>query len=120
MKKGELHREKTENGDIYICRQFNPEKMEATGTWRGSINDLELLRQQEKISLIQGRLESMAREGLKTRIHLPSLVRDSVNQIVSEMTSHIERKMIYKGEYIEKVVNQTIKKYEEEPVEKTK
>ncbi|WGI16948.1 hypothetical protein [Methanonatronarchaeum sp. AMET-Sl] len=87
--------------------------MEAKGTWRGSVSDIELLRNKEQIQEIHDKLTKMAQKGLKTRIRMPSMVRDAVNQITMEMASHIEKQSIYNGEIVNQVVEKTIKEFGE-------
>ncbi|OUJ18599.1 Protein gp31 of His2 family of spindle-shaped halovirus [Methanonatronarchaeum thermophilum] len=111
---GSLHREKTSKAELIICQKFDPKTMEAVGTWRGSVSNIELLRNKEQIKEIRKHLEKMAQKGIKTRIRMPSMVRDAVNQITMEMAAHIERETIYNGEIVNQIVERTIKEIENE------
>ncbi|OKY77467.1 MAG: hypothetical protein BTN85_2118 [Candidatus Methanohalarchaeum thermophilum] len=98
-----------EEGKLLICRTYDPVEQTATGTWKASANDLELLRNKEKIRDLREKLEEQAKKGLKVRALLPSLVRNSVNEIASDLIKSIEEEAIYNGEKINKNTMEELK-----------
>lgn len=106
---GSLNTAKIKDGDLYICRSFDPVTLEARGTWRGSVSDLELIRNREKIREIRNELENLAKQGIRTRIQVTSIVRRAVNQIIAKIASSIEEETLHKGEEIKKSINKEVK-----------
>ncbi|PTD94137.1 hypothetical protein C9439_03575 [archaeon SCG-AAA382B04] len=108
VKKGELFKAQNIEKDVFFCQTFNKNSFVTTGTWRGSISGVELLKQQEKIEEVRGSLEKMARDGLAVRTRLLSIVRGAVNKIARELAQETEKDVLYKGEEIKKAVEEEI------------
>jgi len=106
---GSLHTVSTKKGEAYVCNKFIPTKNEAIGTWIGSANDLELIQEREKIEEVRNRLEDLAKQGLRTRIQVSSIVREAVNKIISKLAVSLEKEVVYNGEQIQESIDQALK-----------
>lgn len=90
--------------ECYEVRSFDPDELEAVGTWRASKTPLELARREEAIEDLRGDLEELAREGLTMRVRMSTLVRDATIQVVGTFVETFERGVIPDGEAIQEVV----------------
>ncbi len=95
---------------VFVCKRFNEKDFEASGSWRGSLNDIELLREKEKISELRDSLEDMAREGLVTRTKITSIVRGAINHLGQKMVVEAEKDLLFSGEEIQEVVEEELRK----------
>lgn len=94
------------------CRDYDPEENVATGTWRGSASDLELIRERGKIKEIRGVLEDLAKEGLGYRVMQSGIVRAAVRSVVLSFVEAFERDAVYNGTEIRRAVDQTLGEWE--------
>lgn len=94
------------------CRGYDPETNKATGTWRGSASDLELVEEQERIDEIRGELQELAQEGLTLRVKLSGIVRFSVRSIVMSFVEGFESESLYDGEQVEATVTKALDHWE--------
>lgn len=92
---------------IYEAQAYDPEAHEAEGTWRGSASTLELIQADQRLDEVYGRLQVMARQGMRHRVSYLTIVRESVQEIVGEIISSFERSAVPSGEDID----QTIEKH---------
>lgn len=63
---------------LYIVKNVDLETMEATGTWRGTLTDRELLQALSKVHETRGMLEQDARRGFTIESQAFSIVRGAV------------------------------------------
>ncbi|WP_436934091.1 hypothetical protein [Halovenus marina] len=75
---GELYEWPGTKHPTYEVEAFDPEQLHAVATWRGSVTDSELIREQERIEQIRGKLEQRARERDVLEVRGKSLVRQAV------------------------------------------
>ncbi|PSQ19584.1 hypothetical protein BRD00_01600 [Halobacteriales archaeon QS_8_69_26] len=75
---------------VYTCRQYDPEMNICAATWMGSVEDVELLRERERIDEIRESLEAQAQEGMTTRMKASSAVREAVSRITNGMLAGME------------------------------
>lgn len=94
------------------CRHYEPEENVATGTWRGSASDLELIQERGRIKEIRGVLEDLAKEGLGYRVMQSGIVRGAVRSVVLSFIETFERDAVYDGEEIRQAVDETLGEWE--------
>jgi hypothetical protein len=109
---GELHQVRA-TAPAWECESYDPETNTATGTWRGSASDLELVEDRERIDEIKTELEDLAKEGLSIRIKQSGIVRSSVRTIVKSFVEGFERETLYDGSAIEDAVTDALSHWEE-------
>lgn len=105
-------------GEIYVCREYDPDNNVAWGTWRGSLSGLELMKAKDKIKEIRGSLEKEAKKGMRVNIQRGSIVRKALNKILGEFAQEYESATIYGGELIEEAMNEVIEEKNLETHEK--
>lgn len=96
----------------YECATFDPGALEATGTWRGSKSDMELLQERERIKEIRQTLEEQAQEGIALRMRVGSIVRSAVGSIVNDLVEQYEQRAVHGGERIEQAVSEALEDHE--------
>lgn len=96
------------------CETYDPEENVATGTWRGSASDLELIADRERIDEIRGVLEELAKEGLTLRVKQSGIIRSAVRGIVMSFVEGFERSSFYDGEQIEAAVDDALDRWSSE------
>jgi hypothetical protein len=94
------------------CQAYDPETNSATGTWRGSASDLELMRERGRIAEIRGTLEDLAKEGLGYRVMQSGIVRAAVRSVVMSFVEAFERDAVYDGDEIRRAIDQTLEEWE--------
>jgi hypothetical protein len=97
------------------CQAYDPETNTATGTWRGSASDLELIRERGRIAEIRGTLEDLAKEGLGYRVMQSGIVRAAVRSVVISFVEAFERDAVYDGDEIRQAVDRTLDDWSFEP-----
>ena len=106
-----------EDGEIYPlqadspaweCRSYDPEDNVATGTWRGSATDLELVESRAAINDIRNELEDMAQEGLTIRVKQSTIVRTAVKDIVMAFLRDYESETVYSGDELQTKIDDAV------------
>lgn len=97
------------------CQAYDPEKNVATGTWRGSASDLELIQERGRIKEIRGVLEELAKEGLGYRVMQSGIVRAAVRSVVMSFVEAFERDAVYDGDEIRRAIDETLDDWSFEP-----
>lgn len=82
----------------YEVEEFYPDQMRAVATWRGSAPDSELIREQERIKSIRGKLEDKARERDVLEIRGKSLVRQAVMEERETFLKEYDRASLLEAE----------------------
>jgi hypothetical protein len=90
---------------LYLCRDFDEEALECRATWRGTMDDLELLQAEQRIEECRGQLEDMARTGMTLRVQLPSIVRRSVLDTTAHIVYAIETGSLPDGDAISRAID---------------
>jgi len=90
------------------CRSFDPDELQAEGSWRGSATDLELIESREAINEVRNDLEDLAKEGLTVRVKQSSIVRGAVRDIVQAFISDYETETLYDGDELQAKVDEAI------------
>ncbi|WGI17962.1 hypothetical protein [Methanonatronarchaeum sp. AMET-Sl] len=103
---GELTSYRCGTGDLYLARKYDPESNRAVGVWMGYIDDLELMRSKEAITELRTTLTEEAQKGLTQRVRIRSIIQKSLNKILGQIIQDIEQETIFKGEQIEKTINE--------------
>jgi hypothetical protein len=96
------------------CQEYDPETNSATGTWRGSASDLELIQERGRIAEIRGTLENLAKEGLGYRVMQSGIIRAAVRSVVMSFVEAFERDAVYDGDEIRRAIDQTLEEWEYE------
>lgn len=118
VEEGELEHHETCRGPLYVARLFDEEEMVASGTWRASVSDLELIRRWEVIKDTREELEGMAQEGIAIRSKAPTAIRGAVREIVQDIACTIEKGSIPSGEKIDDAFEKAVGDFElQEPGE---
>lgn len=110
----DLSRYKAGNGQVYLCRYFNPDGLMVEGTWMGGLDDLELLDKKDNIKKLRRKYEDEVRQARYFMNHKHEIVREAVARITSSVISGIEEDTIYRGEYIQDVVDDIMAEYTKE------
>lgn len=76
---------------VYTGKNFDPEELTVTGTWRGSLSDYELVRKEAKIAELRGRLETEAKRGFAIETQSWTIVRQAAMQAVTSIVRTFER-----------------------------
>lgn len=76
---------------VYTGKDFDPDELTVTGTWRGSLSDYELVRQQAKIAELRGRLETEAKRGFAIETQSWTIVRKASIRAVKSIVRTFER-----------------------------
>ena len=76
---------------VYSGKDFDPEELTVRGTWRGSLSDFELVREQAKIKQLRGRLETEAKRGFAIESQAWMIVRQATTQAVKSIVRTFER-----------------------------
>lgn len=97
---------------VRFCRHYRPQENVCEGTWRGSVSDLELIQERERIDAVRNELEEWGRQGLETRMKLPDIVRSALRSISTDMVRGYEDMTVYSGERIEEAVTSALSEYE--------
>ncbi|WP_336327876.1 hypothetical protein [Halovenus sp. HT40] len=100
---------------VYEVNDYDPDEQVATGVWRGSASDLELIQHREAVAEVRGDLEDLAREGLAIRAKQSSIVRGAVADIVMEFVADFEEESTYSGTQIQQRVDSALDELDEEP-----
>jgi hypothetical protein len=102
---------------VYEASDYDPDEHLATGVWRGSASDFELVEHRETVKEVRGDLEDLAREGLSIRAKQSTIVRGAVSDIVREFVADFEEENTYSGEQIQSRVDSAIDDLDETPAE---
>lgn len=102
---------------VYEVNDYDPDEQVATGVWRGSASDLELIQHREAVAEVRGDLEDLAREGLAIRAKQSSIVRGAVADIVMEFVADFEEESTYSGTQIQDRVDAALDDLDEEPTD---
>lgn len=110
---GELETYPGTEGPIMVAREFDPVTLEATGTWKGTLGDLELLRAYDRIEELRNDLETKARMGLQLRNKLPIVVRSQIARELQALMTDLEKSgLTYTENGTENVLTDTLQDYE--------
>ena len=83
------------------------------GTWRGSLEDRELLRKLEAIEVCRGQLEDDAKIGFTLQTRFWSIVRGATRDTVLDVVATFEESTLPdSGQSLEKHVQQAVEKYD--------
>lgn len=93
---------------VYQTHEFDPDENTASGHWRGSASDLQLVESREAVKEVRGDLEQLAREGLAIRTKQSAIVRAAVADIVMEFVADFEEETTYSGDQIQKRVESAL------------
>jgi hypothetical protein len=93
---------------LYLARTFDREELTATATWRGSTNDLELLRNEEKIDEVRNLLEPRAKIGLAHKVKYRSIIREATMTIVGHIIETSEKATMPRGDAISEAIDDAI------------
>jgi hypothetical protein len=115
---GELHQLRAA-APAWECQTYDAEQNTATGTWRGSASDYELISSRERIDEIRTVLEDLAQEGLTMRVKQSGIVRTAVRGIVLSFVEGFERETLYDGEEIGAAVDKALKRWSLDPGRET-
>jgi hypothetical protein len=102
---------------VYEANDFDPDEQVATGVWRGSATDLELIEHREAVAEVRGDLEDLAREGLAIRAKQSAIVRGAVADIVMEFVADFEDESTYSGDQIQHRVDSALDELDETPAD---
>lgn len=103
----ELH-QLTAMEPTYECRDYDPDELEADGTWRASASDIELLAEQERIDEVRTDLEDLAKEGLSLRIKQSGIVRTALRDIINSFIGAFEADAVFDGEKIDEAIEKSL------------
>jgi hypothetical protein len=93
---------------LYLCRTFDAETLTATATWRGSKNDLELLRNEAAIDEMRNTLEPMADNYNALYATLEWVARRAINNILVHIFKSIETATMPNGDAISKAIEDAV------------
>jgi len=87
---GSLHQFEVTEAPLYSARSFDPEALEAVGTWRGSLSDRDLLRALSKVDECRGMLEDDAKRGFAIETQAFTIVRSATREAVRSVVDTFE------------------------------
>lgn len=97
---------------LYTVQAYDPEWNTAVATWMGSAEDVELLREREKIEEVRERLEEQAQEGLTTRLRASGALRSAVRSVLSGVIARLEGATVDSERELETAVQEAIEEYD--------
>lgn len=97
---------------LYTVRKYDAEWNTAVATWMGSVDDVELLKERERIDEIRRELEQQAQEGLATRLRASSALRSAVNSIVSGILGRLEAATVDDEGQLESAIQEAIDEHD--------
>lgn len=81
------------------------------GTWRVTMDDLEVEREIEKLDETRRTLELEAMRGLAERVKMPGATRTGIREIVRIVIRGLERGTIHHGQDLQDIVDRTMQSY---------
>lgn len=100
---------------LAFAKNVDPEELRADGTWRGTLNDRELLTALHMIDVCRGRLEEDAKVGFAFRAIGWSIVRSAVVDTTKVVVdSFQDMSMPDRGEKLNEVVDDALDRYDVE------
>lgn len=111
---GELYEWPGTTWPTYEVEAFDPDALEAEGTWRGSKPDSELLRKEKEIDHVRQTLEQQADTSIDTEISISSKVRQAVREIGRALIDEHAQATTYEGERVADVLSEIRQEVEED------
>lgn len=102
---GEVYRWENTEHPTFEVESFDPESLEAVGTWRGSLPDRELLKREKQVEELRSELESEANRSIDLELSVSSRVRRAVKAIGQQIIDVHAETSIYSGEEIADVLD---------------
>lgn len=97
---------------LYAARSIDPEAHEATGTWRGSLTDRELLTALQAVQECRGMLEEDARRAFALETSLWSIVYRGTKQATKSVIETFETSMLPdRGKGVDAAVNNALEEF---------
>jgi hypothetical protein len=93
---------------IISVRRYDIETNTAKGTWRGSKDDLELLRKLQEVEELKTSFENLAKRGLAYRSKYTKIIYDSVTRIHTAFLLDFETEVFKSGHTIQNAVSESI------------
>jgi len=93
---------------VISVRRYDIETNTARGTWRGSKDDLELLRKLEEVEELKTTFENLAKRGLSYRSKYTKIIYDSVERVTTAFLLDFEGKVFKSGQAINDAVEDSI------------
>lgn len=95
-------------GHVYFAESFDPDSLEATGVWAGSVSSREMMVERGLIREIREELENDAQEVFTYRSKIGSIVRDAFKQVMFDNIEAQERNTMYRGDKIADIVQEKV------------
>ena len=99
--------------NLAFAKNVDLESGTLEGTWRGSLEDRELLRKLEAISVCRGQLEDDAKVGFTLQTRFWSIIRGATRDTVLDLVATFEESALPdSGKGLEKHVNAAVEQYD--------
>lgn len=109
----QLHRFDETRMPLYSCQSFDPEKLKAVGTWRGTLSDRDLLRALHKIDECRNILETDAQRGFAIESQAFSIVRSATRSATMSVVETFEAGTLPdEGEGISDAIEKALAEYD--------
>jgi hypothetical protein len=93
---------------VISVRNYDIEENTAEGTWRGSLDDIELARKLENVEMLKEDLENLAKRGLSYRSKYTKIIYDSVMRIHTAFLVDFETEVFKSGEVVQDSIRDSI------------
>lgn len=93
---------------VISVRNYDMETNTAEGTWRGSMDDLELARKLENVEDLKTDFENMAKQGLSYRSKYTRIIYDAVTRIHTAFLLDFETEVFKSGEAVQESISESI------------
>jgi len=93
---------------VISVRNYDIEENTAEGTWRGSKDDVELLRKLEEVDELKTTMENLAKRGLAYRSKYTLIIYRSVERIVTSFLADFESEVFESGDSIQHAVQDSM------------
>lgn len=97
---------------VYSVRQYDPKWNTAVATWMGSVDDVELLKERERIDEVRRELEEQAQEGLATRLRASSALRVAVSNVVNGLLAKLEGGSVDAENHLETAIQEAVEEHD--------
>ena len=99
--------------NLVFGKDVDQEGQEATGTWRGTMTDRDLLVALEAIEECRGKLQQRAQRGFRIEMQAFSIIREATESCVGRIVSTFERGTLPdEGEGLDSAVNSALEEFD--------
>ncbi|WP_181687318.1 hypothetical protein [Halorhabdus salina] len=111
--KGQLHQFEVTKEPMYCAVEFDRDELEATGTWRGTLSDRDLLRALSKVDECRGQLEDDAKRGFAIETQAFTIVRSATREAVRSVIDTFEDGTLPDhGDGLDAAISEAIEQYD--------